>query len=115
MDDTFGKVMQALEESGFKDNTLVIFMSDNGMAVPFAKCDNYFASSRTPWIVRWPCVVEEGTINDINLISEVDFYPTILGAAEIKTSANYNGVSRLSLYKGKSTNNENYVFSFSLK
>ena len=111
LDDTFGKVMQALEESGFKDNTLVIFMSDNGMAVPFAKCDNYFASSRTPWIVRWPGVVEEGSINDINLISEVDFYPTILDAAGIKTKTNYNGVSRLFLYKGKSVEKENYVFT----
>jgi N-sulfoglucosamine sulfohydrolase len=52
LDDTFGKVMQALEESGYKENTLVIFMSDNGIAVPFAKCDNYHASNRTPWIVR---------------------------------------------------------------
>ncbi len=51
--DTFGKVMQALDESGLRENTLVIFMSDNGIALPFAKCDNYDTSSRTPWIVRW--------------------------------------------------------------
>ncbi len=68
LDDTFGKIMQALEESGNKENTLVIFMSDNGMAVPFAKCDNYQASNRTPWISRWPGVVKQGTINDENLI-----------------------------------------------
>ena len=54
LDDTFGKVMQALEESGFADNTLVIFISDNGIAVPFAKCNAWFHSSRTPMLVRWP-------------------------------------------------------------
>jgi N-sulfoglucosamine sulfohydrolase len=57
LDDTFGKVMQALEESGYKENTLVIFMFDNGIAVPFAKCENHHASNRTPWIVKWPGVV----------------------------------------------------------
>jgi N-sulfoglucosamine sulfohydrolase len=111
LDDTFGKVMQALEESGYKENTLVIFMSDNGIAVPFAKCDNYHASNRTPWIVRWPGVVKQGTINDENLISEIDYYPTILDALSIKTNAGLDGKSRLPLYKGKSQENDAIVFT----
>ncbi len=48
LDDTFGRVMQALDESGMADDTLVIFISDNGIAVPFAKCNAWFHSSRTP-------------------------------------------------------------------
>jgi N-sulfoglucosamine sulfohydrolase len=111
LDDTFGKVMQALEESGYKENTLVIFMSDNGIALPFAKCDNYQASSRTPWIVRWPGVVREGTVNDKNLISGVDYYSTILEACGIKTSTKTDGVSRLPLYKGKKQKVDPYVFT----
>lgn len=111
LDDTFGKVMQALEESGNKENTLVIFMSDNGIAVPFAKCDNYHASNRTPWIVRWPGVVKEGTVNDEHLISEVDYYPTILDALGIKTAAKMDGKSRLPLYQGKSQKNDAIVFT----
>jgi N-sulfoglucosamine sulfohydrolase len=111
LDDTFGKVMQALEESGYKDNTLVIFMSDNGIALPFAKCDNYHASSRTPWIVRWPGIVKEGAVNDKNLISGIDYYPTILEACGIKTDSKPDGVSRLPLYRGKNQKTDSFVFT----
>ena len=111
LDDTFGRVMQALEESGFKDNTMVIFMSDNGIALPFAKCDNYNASSRTPWIVKWPGVVKEGAINDQNLISGVDFYPTILEACGIIPESQFDGVSRLALYEGKNQTTDPFVFT----
>lgn len=111
LDDAFGKVMQALEESGYKENTLVIFMSDNGIAIPFAKCDNYHASNRTPWIVRWPGVVKQGTVNDENLISEIDYYPTILDALGMKINAGLDGKSRLPLYKGKSQKNDAIVFT----
>jgi N-sulfoglucosamine sulfohydrolase len=103
--------MQALEESGYKENTLVIFMSDNGIAVPFAKCDNYHASNRTPWIVRRPEVVKKGAVNDENLISEIDYYPTILDALSIKINARLDGKSRLPLYKGKSIKNDAIVFT----
>ena len=98
LDDTFGKVMQALEESGLKDNTLVIFISDNGIAIPFAKCNVYYASNRTPWIVRWPGVVMPGTRDDKNYISEVDLMPTILEALKIKAPAKLDGKSHLNLY-----------------
>ncbi len=111
LDDTFGKVMQALEESGYKDNTLVIFISDNGMAVPFVKCDNYHASNRTPWIVRWPGVIKQQTVNDENLISVVDFYPTILDALNIKVNGRLDGKSRLPLYKDESQKNDAIVFT----
>jgi N-sulfoglucosamine sulfohydrolase len=111
LDDTFGKVMQALDESGLKENTLIVFMSDNGIAVPFGKCDNYYASSRTPWIVRWPGVVKEGTVNDKNLISGVDYYPTILEACGIKSSTKSDGVSRIPLYKGKKQKVDSFVFT----
>ncbi|QGY42556.1 sulfatase-like hydrolase/transferase [Maribellus comscasis] len=111
LDDTFGKVMQALEESGYKENTLVIFISDNGIAVPFAKCDNYHSSSRTPWIVRWPGVIKQGTVNDENLISEIDYYPTILDALGIKINARLDGKSRLPLYKRERQKNDAIVFT----
>ena len=61
LDDTFGKVMQALKESGEADNTLVLFITDNGIAVPFAKCNTWFHSSRSPLLVRWPGMIKPGT------------------------------------------------------
>jgi len=111
LDDTFGKVMQALEESGQKENTLVIFISDNGVALPFAKCDNYYASSRTPWIVRWPKIVEQGTVNDTHLISLIDFFPTILEATGIDAKVPLDGISHLSLYRNEDHKKDAFVFT----
>jgi N-sulfoglucosamine sulfohydrolase len=111
LDDTFGRVMQALEESGMKDNTLVIFMSDNGIALPFAKCDNYYASNRTPWLVRWPGKIDPGTVDDEHFIAEVDYFPTILEALNIKPPDNLDGVSRLPLYLGEDQAIDNVIFT----
>jgi N-sulfoglucosamine sulfohydrolase len=98
LDDTFGMVMKALEESGLKEKTLVIFISDNGIAIPFAKCNVYYASNRTPWIVRWPGVISPGSRDDRNYISEVELTPTILDAVKIETPARFDGRSQLRLY-----------------
>ena len=78
LDDTFGKVMQALDESGFANNTLVIFISDNGIAIPFAKCNAWFHSTRTPMLVRLPGVVKPGTRDSRHFVSGVDLMPTFL-------------------------------------
>ena len=111
LDDTFGKIMQLLEERGLKENTLVIFMSDNGIAVPFAKCDNYNASNRTPWIARWPGVIRAGAVNDQNFISGVDFMPTVLDAAGINPPKKMDGVSHWPLYIGKNRKNTGMIFT----
>ncbi|MGH7129451.1 MAG: sulfatase-like hydrolase/transferase, partial [Planctomycetaceae bacterium] len=57
-DETVGAVLKALEESGLADSTLVVFMSDHGMPLPFAKTNCWRHSTRTPWIVRRPGVVK---------------------------------------------------------
>ena len=111
LDDTFGKVMQALEECGLKENTLVIFLSDNGIAIPFAKCNTYYASNRTPWIVRWPGVIRPGSVDDKHYISEVDFLPTILEAASIQLPGRLDGTSHLALYKEERMKRDNFIFS----
>lgn len=111
LDDTFGKVMQALEESGYADNTLVIFLSDNGIAIPFAKANTYYASNRTPLLVRWPNVVTPNTVNDNDLIPSVDIMPTILDALSISLPQKVDGESFLPLLKNKKANLKNEVYS----
>ncbi len=98
MDDTFGKVMQALDESGMRENTLIVFLSDNGIATPFSKCNTYLASTRTPFLVQWPGVVESGAVND-SLIASVDFAPTILDAIGLPALPRSDGRSLVSLFK----------------
>jgi len=111
MDDTFGKVMQALDESGMRENTLIVFLSDNGMATPFAKCNTYLASTRTPLLVQWPGVVEAGSQND-SLIAGVDFFPTILDALGMTALERSDGRSLLPIFQGKASDSgRDYVFT----
>ncbi len=100
LDDTFGKVMQALEESGYAENTLVIFLSDNGIAIPFAKANAYYASNRTPFLIRWPGVTKKGSVNNSDFISTIDLLPTILEALAIPLPSKTDGSSFLPLVKG---------------
>ena len=101
LDDTFGRVMEALEETGFADNTLALFITDNGLAMPFAKCNAWYHATRTPLLVRWPGVVKPGTLDDEHFVSVVDFFPTFMEATGVETPAGLDGQSFIPLLKGK--------------
>ncbi|MFT5300678.1 MAG: N-sulfoglucosamine sulfohydrolase, partial [Mariniblastus sp.] len=111
LDDTFGKVMQALHESDQTDNTLVVFISDNGIAVPFAKCNAWFHSSRTPMLVRWPGVVGPNTTNDRDFVSTVDFFPTFLAATGANGPDGLDGRSFMPLLKSQPQEGRKFVFT----
>ena len=111
LDDTFGKVMQALDESGEADNTLVLFITDNGIAVPFAKCNTWFHSSRSPLLVRWPGKVRPGSQDDDHFVSVVDFFPTFMEATRVKGPEGLDGRSFLSLLKGQPQKDRQHVFT----
>jgi N-sulfoglucosamine sulfohydrolase len=111
LDDTFGKVMQALEESGQADNTIVVFMSDNGIAVPFAKCNAWFHSSRTPFLARWPGTIQPGSRNDTHFVSPVDLKPTFLEITGVKGPKRLDGRSILPLLQGKSQSGRDFMFT----
>ena len=111
LDDTFGKVMNALKESGQVDNTLVMFITDNGIAVPFAKCNAWFHCTRSPLLVRWPGVVEPRTRDDKHFVSVVDFFPTFMDATGITSPDDLDGRSFLPLLQGHDQDERNYVFT----
>lgn len=111
LDDTFGKVLQALEESGEADNTLIVFLSDNGIAIPFAKCNVYEASNRTPLIIKWPGVTIAGTVNENDYVPTIDFYPTLLDALGIPSPLKTDGRSFLSLLKKEAQAGRNRVYT----
>lgn len=111
LDDTFGSTMQALEESGFAENTLVMFLSDNGIAIPFAKCNAYLASTRTPWVVRWPGFVDKGAVEKEHFISGIDFFPTVLEAVGLPVPDGLDGFSFVPLLKGGRQAGRDKVFT----
>ena len=110
-DEVAGEVLRALKDTGFEDNTLVMFLSDHGMPLPFAKTNCYLNSTKTPWIVRWPGVVRPGAVDSRHFISGIDYMPTILDAVGLRQITGTDGVSFLPLLKGKTQENRDKVFT----
>nr|MBI1229983.1 sulfatase-like hydrolase/transferase [Cytophagales bacterium] len=111
LDQTVGALMEALSQSGHADNTIVMFLSDNGMALPFAKANCYLNSNKTPWIVRWPGKIEEGRVDSTHFISGIDFMPTILHALHLPEVEAMDGASFLPLLTGRRQKERNTVFT----
>ncbi|MEM9930291.1 MAG: sulfatase/phosphatase domain-containing protein, partial [Bacteroidota bacterium] len=71
-----------LETQGVADNTLILFVSDNGRAFPREKTTLYDVGIKTPWIMKWPGHIKAGTVNP-NLVSSIDIAPTFMRAAQL--------------------------------
>ncbi len=113
LDDGVGAVMDALERKGMLDNTLVMFLSDNGCAayIGEGRCSNeplsgskgsYFEGGiRVPMIMSWPGVVPEGTTFD-HTVASLDLSVTALTAAAIDLSdAGLDGYDLLPFVTGE--------------
>ncbi len=107
MDTEIGRFLAALDKAGLRENTLVIFKSDNGgyngdnRPLRGFKGMLYEGGIRIPWIVRWPGKVEPGSTCKIPVIS-MDCYPTLLQVAGLTPTANQpvDGKSLVNLFKG---------------
>jgi N-sulfoglucosamine sulfohydrolase len=110
-DQSVGAVIRALEESGVAENTMVMFISDNGLSMPFAKANCYLASTKTPWIVTWPGKVRPGAVDSDHILSGIDYMATVLDAAGIGAADGMDGFSFLPLLEGKKQEGREYVFT----
>ncbi|MBI1388633.1 MAG: sulfatase-like hydrolase/transferase [bacterium] len=77
MDQGVGLILKALEKSGLADNTLVIYISDNGIPFPGAKTCLYDPGVRLPMLVRAPGQTRRGVVNNA-MVSFADITPSIL-------------------------------------
>ena len=109
-DEMVGSALEALENSGMADNTIVIFISDNGKAFPFAKHDCYVESNKTPLIIRWPGKINAG-VDTGHMVTSLDIYPTLMDFLEIKDSPKFDGRSFRSIIEGETQPDREYVFS----
>ena len=118
MDKSLGDLMDYLEKTKQMDNTIIIFMSDNGglsvlgRTAPLhvqnaplrsGKGSAYEGGIREPMIVYWKGVAKPNTINDKYLMIE-DFFPSILEMAQIKkykTIQPVDGISFIPLITGE--------------
>jgi len=105
-DECVGAILEALNESGLVENTLVIFLSDHGMGTIGAKGMLYHHGLRTPVILRWPNQVPAGRIDAESVISAVDLYPTVVEAIGASQIENLEGRSFLQTALGKQERTE---------
>ena len=108
-DDAVGRVLGALDAEGIANDTLVLYLSDNGMPFPRAKTTLFDSGTLTPFIVRWPRAVEGGTVED-GLVSAIDIAPTIADAYGIEMPT-AQGRSLLPSLNGSGSSGREAVFA----
>jgi arylsulfatase A-like enzyme len=103
-------VLDVLKARGLAEKTLVVFMGDNGMAMPHGKGALHDPGINVPLLVRWPGVVRPGGVTRA-LVSGEDFAPTMLDAAGIQPPSVMSGVTYLPLLKGENFEPRSYIFA----
>lgn len=82
VDKTFGRIVDALKKAGAYENTLIVYLSDNGAAFPGSKTNVYEPGIRLPLVVKKPGGAGRGATNTA-MVSWVDLVPTVLEFAGI--------------------------------
>lgn len=109
MDAFIGLVLDELDRQKIADDTVVIFLSDNGRPFPRCKTTVYDSGIRTPFIVRWSGQVKPGVCG--KLVSAVDLAPTILGLAGAKPGASFVGKNFRTLFTDPSRTVREFIFA----
>jgi N-sulfoglucosamine sulfohydrolase len=110
LDAEVGRVIKMLEQAGQIENTLFIFLSEQGSSFPGGKYNLYDAGIRAAAIARWPGKIKAGSENDA-ICSYVDIIPTFIEAAGGKPVAGLDGRSIMSVLTGKTNRHLEYVFA----
>jgi N-sulfoglucosamine sulfohydrolase len=108
-DDCVGEILAALDASGQRDNTLVLFLSDHGMPLPFAKTQVYHHSTHTPLVLVVPGVTRPGSVDNDHLISAVDLLPTLLELTGVEPPRRLDGRSFAPLLEGGRQDGRDWV------
>ena len=127
MDKSLGDIMQYLTSKNIANNTIIIFMSDNGglsltgargnkahvqnLPLRAGKGSMYEGGIRVPMIVKWPDMVKTNTINHQYIIAE-DFFPSIIemaGISKFKTNQKIDGKSFVPLLKNNTIVDTNRI------
>jgi arylsulfatase A-like enzyme len=107
MDSFIGDVMEELKKQGEDENTLVIYMTDNGRPFPRCKTRLYDSGIKTPFVVRWPGKIETGRTDA--LVSSIDIAPTFCELAGAEISETFQGVSFVPVLKNTSAETRDYI------
>ncbi len=98
-DRTFGLVMAELAAAGHEADTIVVFLSDHGMSLPFSKATVYRNGTWSPVLIRVPGLGEPREHRDF--VSSVDMMPSLLELLRMKQPEGMDGRSWVPLLKGE--------------
>ncbi|MFK7818379.1 MAG: sulfatase, partial [Planctomycetaceae bacterium] len=106
IDDQVGRIMQTLEETDQRENTIVVFMSDHGEmlgdhGIYFKGPHFYDEAIRVPLIVSWPSRFQSG-LKASGLTELVDLVPTFLEACDLPIPNRVQGRSLMPILTGRS-------------
>ena len=108
VDENIGRVLEYLQRNGLRENTVVIYTSDQGFFLGdhgwYDKRFMYEECLRTPLLVSWPAQIKAGTVQNAMALN-IDFAPTFLELAGVSVPAGIQGRSLLPLLQGKTPEN----------
>jgi len=114
LDENMGRVLDALEESGLAEDTLVIYIGDHGYSLGhhgrFEKHCFYEPAVRAPLVIRWPGQTRAGS-EVSSLVEFIDIYPTIADACGADSPDEVEGLSLEPLFESMSASLREMVFS----
>jgi len=114
IDDQVGRMLQALEDTGQRENTMVIFMSDHGEmlgdhGLRLKGCRFYEGAVHVPLIISWPGHIEAGLRSDA-LVELADMAPTVLDAAGLEPNPEMQGRSLWPILTGQADPSRHHSF-----
>jgi len=105
VDEGVGKILDFIKEAGLEENTVVMYSSDQGWYLGehgwYDKRWMYEESFRTPFLAKWPGVIEPGSVINDDLVQNIDFAQTFLDIAGVEAPADMQGASLVPLMKGE--------------
>ncbi len=110
MDSFMGKVMSELKSQGEYDNTVVIYMTDNGRPFPRCKTRMYNSGVKTPFIVQWPEKIKPGSISE-SMVSSIDIAPTFVELAGGEVPEVFQGKSFSQVLMNPNVETREYTYS----
>jgi len=103
VDENVGRVLDYLDESGLAENTIVVYTSDQGFYLGehgwYDKRFIYDESFKTPLLIRWPGMIEPGSVST-KMVQNLDFAQTLLEAAGMEQPADMQGESIMPILAG---------------
>ncbi|MDA9981485.1 sulfatase-like hydrolase/transferase [Gammaproteobacteria bacterium] len=131
LDILVGKLLQKLDELGLRENTIVVFSSDNGPeninmsegqlsrlnrmgyagGLRGSKHDPYEGGVRSPFLIRWPGIVPAGNVNTTSITSALDWLPTLASIVGVSYDKDmFEGEDVSDIWKGSKMSRKNLLF-----